>query len=503
MTDTAHRPATKRFSSLLLGGLLSAFVVYSLHLAQRHESIIPSAFPPQAAPDLLTQVRDTGTLVVATRSSPTTFYMDQNGPAGYEFELASALAEHLGVELEFSLADSIPELFAMMDSGAADLAAAALTVTEERRTQYRFSKSYQSSGELVIYRAGSHRPRDIEDLLGAPMTVTAGSSAAETLRKHQQQYPDLSWMEAPVSHPLGLLEGVSKGDIRYTIVDSNTFLTSHGLFPRLRVGFELTASRPIAWITSTHQRSLSLSVAVDAFLSKFESTGQLAVLDERHYGHTPEINSHGLVTLTRYMDDRLPRYQDLIQRVASEENIDWRLLAAISYQESHWNPRAVSPTGVRGMMMLTQPTAMEMGVRDRVDAEQSLRGAVRYFNKILARIPRRISGPDRTWMALAAYNVGLGHLEDARLITQRQGGNPDAWAEVVRHLPLLSKERWHAQTRYGFARGHEPVDYVSNIRRYYNILSMNDLARSLQERDALQLSLVTVDGGSKPANSYL
>ena len=152
--------------------------------------------------------------------------------------------------------------------------------------------------------------------------------------------------------------------------------------------------------------------------------------------------------------------------------------------------------------MLTQPTAAEMGVDNRSDAEQSLRGGARYFKKILARIPQRITAPDRIWLALAAYNVGFGHLEDARVITQQQGGDPDVWADVSQHLPLLRKKQWYDQTRYGYARGNEPVNYVRNIRRYYNILSMTALARSLQQIESLQASLITADG-AQPERLYL
>jgi membrane-bound lytic murein transglycosylase F len=171
----------------------------------------------------------------------------------------------------------------------------------------------------------------------------------------------------------------------------------------------------------------------------------------------------------------LPKYEELVRSVAEEYQLDWQLLAAISYQESHWNPYARSPTGVRGMMMLTSNTAGEMNVENRLDPVQSLRGGARYFKKVKRLLPGDIIEPDRTWFALAAYNIGRGHLEDARVITERQGGDPDRWVDVKERLPLLQKSKYYRSTRHGYARGSEPVTYVKNIRHYYNILAWQDI----------------------------
>ena len=178
------------------------------------------------------------------------------------------------------------------------------------------------------------------------------------------------------------------------------------------------------------------------------------------------------------MRRRLPKYEELIQAVADEYQMDWHLLAAIAYQESHWNPYARSPTGVRGMMMLTLNTAREMSVDNRLDASQSLRGGARYFKKIKRLLPADIAEPDRTWFALAAYNIGRGHLEDARVITERQGGDPDRWIDVKARLPLLQRSKYYRGTRHGYARGSEPVTYVKNIRHYYNIMAWQDISKN-------------------------
>jgi membrane-bound lytic murein transglycosylase F len=149
---------------------------------------------------------------------------------------------------------------------------------------------------------------------------------------------------------------------------------------------------------------------------------------------------------------------------------DGRLLAAIGYQESHWDPAAISPTGVRGLMMLTRNTASVLGVEDRIDPAQSIPGGAKYLEQLKARLPSSIKEPDRTWFALASYNVGYGHVQDARAITEQMGKEPDLWAHVKDNLPLLAQHSWYSNTRHGYARGWEPVMYVENIRNYYDIL---------------------------------
>jgi len=191
---------------------------------------------------------------------------------------------------------------------------------------------------------------------------------------------------------------------------------------------------------------------------------------ERHYGHVSDFDYVGTRTYMRHIEQRLPEYRPHFEEAVADKDIDWRLLAAVAYQESHWNPKAVSPTGVRGMMMLTRTTANDLGVDRRTDPRQSIDGGSRYLKYLLDRIPERIQGRDRLWLALAAYNIGYGHMEDARIITQQRGGDPDKWMDVKESLPLLHKRKWYSKTKNGYARGNEAVRYVENIRSYYDIL---------------------------------
>ena len=277
-----------------------------------------------------------------------------------------------------------------------------------------------------------------------------------------------------------LLELVSSGEVDLAIIDSNEFGVQQALYPRLKVAFDLGGEQQLVWYLPPDEDSARLQERIAALFDKLEQSGEMESLREYHFGRTIDMPRVGSHTFSRNVDRKLPEYRQLIREVADEYQMDWELLAAAAYQESHWNPLATSPTGVRGMMMLTLPTAREMGVDNRLDPGQSLRGGARYLKNIKRRLPKDIEEPDLTWFALAAYNVGMGHLEDARVITERQGGDPDLWADVMERLPLLQKSKFYQNTRYGYARGTEPVTYVQNIRHYYSILQWEDRSQNKQ-----------------------
>jgi membrane-bound lytic murein transglycosylase F len=427
--------------------------------------------------DSLQQIRQKGELSVISRNGPATYFQDKNGPTGFEYALAQRFADHLGVELRMHSAFSLDDLFARLLRGEVHFAAAGLTITGDREDHFLLSEPYMSAVPQVVYVAGTRKPRTIEDMLDMRLVVLAGSSHAGSLAALQASgYPDLQWLELDGIDTMDLLEMVDEGEAELAIIDSIEFAVQQSLFPRLRVAFNLGSEQQLAWFlpgTGDHQRLLA---EINQFFSRLASDGTMERLRELHFGHTDDVSRIGSHTFSRKMRRTLPRYRDMIKQVAAEYQLDWHLLAAIAYQESHWNPTATSATGVRGMMMLTLPTAEEMGVKNRLDPVASLRGGARYLKNIKRRLPADIHEPDRTWFALAAYNVGMGHLEDARVLTERQGGDPHLCSEVMQRLPLLQQSKYYKTVRYGYARGREPVEYVQNIRHYYNILQWQDIA---------------------------
>jgi membrane-bound lytic murein transglycosylase F len=421
-------------------------------------------------PTQLERVLNRGELVVVTRTGPATYYETQHGgPSGLEYDLADLFAQELGVELKLVVTQDLGQVFNVLANRNADIAAAGLDITAERETRFRFTEPYMSSQQQLVYRTGNTRPTQLEDTVDSRLLVLAHSSHAELLRETKTQLEALNWEESDDLSLDDLMYQVWSRQLDYTITDSHILTLTQRFYPELRAAFDLTEPQGLAWALPYGEDD-SLYQAAQQFFERIHADGTLSHLLEKYYGHLNNFDYVGTRTFLRHITERLPKYRDLFERAGEETGLDWRLLAAIGYQESHWNPRAKSPTGVRGIMMLTLNTAQSLGVENRLDPAQSIFGGARYLAQTLERIPDRIQDPTRTWLALAAYNVGLGHLEDARIITGAQQKNPDSWTHVKEHLPLLAKKEWYRNTRYGYARGWEPVKYVENVRMYYDLL---------------------------------
>ncbi len=418
---------------------------------------------------MLERIQQAGELRVITRNSPTTYYLGPKGYAGFEFDLVNLFADFIGVRPKFIVVESFNEIIPRLARGEAHLAAAGLTVTEKRKRLVRFAVPVQQITQQLVYRAGNRRLRRYEELIGSDIEVVAGSSHVARLVELKAEYPQLSWHENRELDNEDLLYIIWEKLIDFTVADSNLLAVVRRFYPELRIAFDITDPQDLAW-AFPHSEDTSLYDEATRFLQHVRKDGTLAHIRGRYYGHIERFDYVGTRTYRRHINQRLPKLLSFFKAAAEANGLDWRLLAAIGYQESHWNPKAVSPTGVRGIMMLTQITARQVGIEKRTDPEQSIVGGGRYFTLVKKRISEQIPEPDRTWMALAAYNIGVGHLRDAWRLTKIRGGNPDRWVDVKETLPLLSQKKWYTKTGYGYARGREAVHFVENIRSYYDIL---------------------------------
>ncbi len=419
-------------------------------------------------PRLIDPVRSRGELRVVTLNLPTCYYLGAQGTEGLEYELASAFAAHEGVKLNMYPVANEGAMQAELATGRADIAACSLTDNPDWQHAGDAAEPYSLIPQLVVYQRSGVRPRDTLQLEAAKLAVRAGSPQERILQRLKSTVaPGLQWEETAPSSA-DPIEDVEGGEAQYAITDAREYSFAHHLYPNVLVGFELPQRRPVQWIV--RKGTPGLLASVNAFFHELAASGRLPQLVQESSGDTRRFEYEESREFQGHVGDRLPMYRSWFERAALQTGIDWRLLAAIGYQESKWDPRAESEDGASGIMMLTSDTAQAMGIKNRNDPEQSIFAGARYLEQVREMIPERIPEPDRTWLTIAAYNVGFGHLEDARIITQAQGKDPDSWSDVRVRLPLLAQQRWADRAKRGYARGWEPVQFVDRIQRFLTLL---------------------------------
>lgn len=425
------------------------------------------------APKALPPPQQSHEIVVVTYNSPTTYYVDGNNAfAGLEYDLAKRFASELGADFKvrFLVVGSVGEVIPALLKGQAHFAAAGLDVTHVREHLVRFGSGYQQvQPQVVVNNEKEFDPKSIRDLVGKLVQVPKGSSDAEHLSELVVDVPELHWLEAKKAGGDELLEKVAEGTLDATIADDHLVSMVQNYYPNLDVAFNFGQPRKLAWAFPKDGNEWLYQKAT-TFFENIRKDGTLRNLQDRYYGHSERLNTVDVTGFLQRMRMVLPQYVKLMKQAQASTNLDWRLLAALSYQESHWDTYSTSPTNVRGLMMLTEDTADKMGVTNRLDPAQSIMAGAKYLLLLKGLLPEHIQEPDRTWLALASYNVGFAHVEDARILAQRMKLNPDAWADVKKTLPLLNQYQHFSNLKFGFARGGAAVIFVESIRTYYKIL---------------------------------
>jgi len=405
------------------------------------------------------------------RNGPTTYYIDANGQtAGFEYDLARQFAERQGWRLTVVSVAHLEELFDRLRRNEVHLAAAGLTVTETRRDRVRFGPSYNSEREVVVCGNRIRQPQSFAELSMLRLEVVAHSSHIDRLNKLREQQPDLTWITVAEASTEAMLERVANGLADCAVTDKSSFEVAWNYLPSLAIAFEFGEERDIAWATPP-EADPRLSQVIDEFFADTATAALLLMLRERYFAHVRRLSEADVLGLLERRARLLPELRPHFHQAQIETGLDWRFLAALAYQESQWNAAAISPTGVRGIMMLTSRTADHLGVKNRLDPRESILGGARYMVTLKEALPESVPEPDRTWMALAAYNLGPGSLIDARRLTLRLGRNPNLWKDVKDVLPLLARPEHAMHLRHGFARGGEARTLAENVRIYYDILS--------------------------------
>ncbi len=420
----------------------------------------------------LEAIQARGVLRVITRNNGTCFYEGPHGHEGFEYDLVQTFADYLDLELELVIIDSEKVMVTELLKGNADLIAANFIVKDDFRQHLAFGPIYQEMHLLVVGKHGGSAPRSVADLIGQPIWVRAGAFQEKRLNTLKKEYPDLSWLAVSDYESEELLEMVWRGTIPLTIADSLTIAINRKYYPELAIHFAIDESQKLAWVMDP--QNTQLRDTVNQWFTLPSTVSLLERLNQHYYGHLESFDYTDIKIFRKRLLQRLPRYRKYFEAAALENGLDWKLIAAQAYQESHWNPRAKSFTGVRGLMMLTRETARDMGVKNRLDPVQSISGGTQYLASLYDRVGDQVEEPDRMFMALAAYNVGWGHLEDARKLCVRFGKNPNTWSDVRSTLPLLRLKKYYKKLPHGYARGAEPVRYVDRIRTYHEVIDHSE-----------------------------
>ncbi|MGE0357900.1 MAG: membrane-bound lytic murein transglycosylase MltF [Burkholderiales bacterium] len=411
-----------------------------------------------------------GKLVVLTINGPATWYEDAQGlPGGFEHDLVALFAKELGVPLGYDFVVSAEAAERGLAAGRAHFAAALLPRNFDMPGGLAWGPSYRTAQYQVVWRTTDPRPRSLADLAGKRVGVIGESYAEHLLTSPPKLTGPIERLD-PGAAPEDLLERLAEGHLDAALVDSARFTVARRHFPQIDVAFPFAKPVDFAWRVGTVDQKPLLD-RMKVFFARIARDGTLKRLEDRHFSHAARLTAIDAGTLLERINTRLPKLKPHFLEAERVSGFDWRLVAAIGYQESHWDPLATSPTGVRGLMMLTEETADRLKVADRLDPRESILGGARYLALLAATLPPRIPEPDRTWLALAAYNLGIGHLEDARILAQRKGLSPDSWQDVKLALPGLADPGTFQQLKHGYARGHEAMHFVDSVRNYQDILS--------------------------------
>jgi membrane-bound lytic murein transglycosylase F len=423
-------------------------------------------------PSVLDEIKKTKILNVVLLNAPSTYYIGTDGAQGFEYELLHSYAEHLGVTLNITTANTIKEAIKFSKLPHIHITSASLAKTKARERTFNFGPSYFEVQEQVICNRGmlgsGKFPRDVESLAGLSITVGDGTSYSETIKSLQEDGFDINATLDSELSTEELLEQVASHKIDCTIADSNIYALNQRYFSGITQAFVISEREQLAWVLAENSKELAADMY--SWFNGFNQSGKLAQLKDHYYSYVLFFDYYDNKMFYKRVKSRLPKYKEYFEKYGTRYGIPWTVLAAQSYQESHWNPKAKSFTGVRGLMMLTLRTAKLLGVKNRLDPEQSIKGGTRHLNQMLINVPKEVEGENRLKFALAAYNIGMGHIKDAQDLAKKMGLNQNIWSDLKQALPLLSQKRYYQKLKHGYARGSEPVRYVDSIYDYRDIL---------------------------------
>jgi membrane-bound lytic murein transglycosylase F len=388
------------------------------------------------------------------------------GMEGFSRDLAGLFAAGLGVEVRYVTAPDYPTQLAMVRAGKVHFAAAVPALRGD--PVLRYTPPLHESRQVVVQNSGALPVETIADLAGREIAVMPGAPQATALRSLKLDPPPII-VEGRESNEIELLASVERRRQALAASDELHFTIAANFHPDLDIAVELPEKLAYVWAFHADQQTLRDRAA--DFIDAAKQDGTLRRLNDRYFGHIRRLDTRDIQTFLEHMRSRLPDFRHVFQEAQEITGIDWRLLAALAYQESKWDPLATSPTGVRGMMMLTEDTADRLRVTNRLDARQSILAGAKYLLILMDELAEAVGQPDRLWFALAAYNLGMGHLNGARHFAPSLKRDANLWVDMKQVLPLMARPEYYTRLKSGRARGGEAVILVENVRNYFDVLS--------------------------------
>ncbi len=407
------------------------------------------------------------------------FYMYNNQPMGFEYDLAKAFADNLGVSLKVRVASSWQEMVTLLENRQGDFIARSILPPTKSALLPGVTAGYLSIRHHILTHRNNSDVQHVSDLKDRTVHVRKNSACHEILLKLQKKNIEVNIVPVEKISQEALIRQIAdqQGDMEITLAPRDMALLYRRYYPQLNVADPVDRNSSLKWIVHPYARKLRFRI--NTFFRNVKKNDLISKTHDRYYFQLQNFDYVDLMRYHRSLEHKLPRYIDILKDAADCYDFDWRLIAAQMYQESRFNPAARSYAGAQGLMQLTVPTARSHNVKNILNPRQNIFGGVKQLH-YLYNLYSGATAPDRIRLSLGAYNVGQGHLQDAQKLAVKKQLDPDKWSSLAITLPLLQFPQYYRETRYGYCRGSEPVKYIQQIMIYYDILKYK---RSIEERE--------------------
>jgi membrane-bound lytic murein transglycosylase F len=430
----------------------------------------------QPRPRAVEDIVRSGEIRFVMRNGGHSYYIYRDQPMGFEYDLAKAFAKELGVRLKVVVAEERHQMIRALLAGSADCMAAGLPIDSLRKKGVMFSEGYMETQPHIISHRQNLKIRRAQDLAGETLHLGGDVSWQESLRVLRDMGIDVKVAQSSSASAEALIREVALQRIGVTLAGSHIALLTRRYHPQVCVADPIGETQSLAWAVNAH--SEQLLKRVNFFFRKIKRDGKYREIYNRYYENVDTFDFVDLRTYHKRIRTKLPRYRPFIKDAAQRHGFDWRLIAAQIYQESHFNAKAKSHAGAFGLMQLTEATAVSLGVKNVLNPVDNIYAGVQHLKNLFD-----LYGGSKTrealFIALAAYNIGQGHIQDARRLAEEMNLDPNKWSSLKKTLPLLSRKKYYRNAAYGYCRGVEPIRYVRQIMLYYDILKRQSLEENI------------------------